>query len=200
MATHDVIVLGAGVAGLQCARRLSAAGRDVLVVDRSDKPGGRCATRVFAGQAADYGPTFVHGDDPGFLAAVDAVPGERLQGWPLRVNGKGTPCQPDAFASFQARCAFADGVNALPRALAEGLSIRLNAQASSVGVEKDGIVVTLENGEPLKSRDLVLAVALEQAGPFLRQLGQADGGGSAAGALGMLEMFASIPCLAVVAG
>ena len=39
MAIHDVIVLGAGVAGLQCARRLKAPGADVLVVDRADKPG-----------------------------------------------------------------------------------------------------------------------------------------------------------------
>jgi renalase len=200
MATHDVIVLGAGVAGLQCARRLKAAGREVLVADRADKPGGRCATRIFSGQPADYGPPFVHGDHPGFLAAVDAVPGERIAGWPVRVDGRGTPCQPDAFAPFETRCAFADGVNAFPRALAEGLAIRLRAQASSVGVEKDGVVVTLEGGEKLQSRDLVLAMALEQTGPFVRQLGQADGARSAAGALGMLEMFASLPCLAVVAG
>ena len=200
MAAHDVIVLGAGVAGLQCARRISAAGRDVLVVDRADKPGGRCATRTFSGQPADYGPPFVHGDNPGFLAAVDAVPGERIPGWPFRVNGRGTPCQPDAFAPFQTRLAFAEGVNAFPRALAEGLSIRLRARALSVGVETDGIVVTLEGGEQLRSRDLVLAMALEQTGPFVRQLGQVQDGGNAAGALGMLEMFASIPCLAVVAG
>jgi renalase len=63
MAMHDVIILGAGVAGLQCARRLSSAGADVLVVDRADKPGGRCATRVFEGQPADYGPLFLHGNE-----------------------------------------------------------------------------------------------------------------------------------------
>jgi predicted NAD/FAD-dependent oxidoreductase len=206
MAIHDVIVLGAGVAGLQCARRLSSAGWDVLVVDRADRPGGRCATRTFSGQPADYGPPFVHGDDPRFLSAVDAVPGERLSGWPVRVSGRGSPCQPDAFAPFETRLAFVEGVNAFPRVLAEGLAIRLRAQAASVGIERDGIVVTLEGGERLKSRDLVLAMALEQTGPFLRQLGQADGTGSAAGAssaagaLGMLEMFASIPCLAVIAG
>jgi predicted NAD/FAD-dependent oxidoreductase len=197
MAMHDVIVVGAGVAGLQCARRLKSAGADVLVVDRADKPGGRCATRSFDGQQADYGPVFVHGDDPGFLAAVGAVPGERREGWPARVSGRGTPCQPDAFAPFETRLAFADGVNSFPRSLAEGLSISLRAQAASIGTERDGVVVTLSNGERLPARDLVLAMALEQSVPFVRMLEPADGARSA---LGVLEMFASIPCLTLIAG
>ena len=196
-AMHDVIVLGAGVAGLQCARRLKAKGADVLVVDRADKPGGRCATRVFDAQPADYGPLFVHGSDPGFLAAVDAVPGERRVGWPLRVSGRGMPCQPDAFSPSHRRLAFADGVTAFPRALAEGLSIRLRATAVSVGIENDGVVVALSSGERLTARHLVLAMALEQTAPFVRMLGQAEGARSA---LGVLSMFSSIPCLALIAG
>jgi predicted NAD/FAD-dependent oxidoreductase len=197
MAIHDVIVLGAGVAGLQCARRLRGAGVDVLVVDRSDKPGGRCATRTFDGQPADYGPLFMHGDDPGFLAAVGAVPGERLEGWPARVSGRGAPCQPDAFAPFATRLAFTDGMNAFPRSLAEGLSLCLRAQAVSGGIEKDAVVLTLTGGDRLHARDLVLAMALEQTIPFVRMLGKSDGGRSS---LGVLEMFASIPCLTVIAG
>ena len=197
MATHDVIVLGAGVAGLQCARRLKNAGREVLVVDRADRPGGRCATRVFEGVPADYGALFVHGDDPGFLADVAAVPGERLEGWPARVNGRGAPCQPDAFAPFETRCAFTEGVNAFPRFLADGLPIRLRAQAASVVVGKDGVMLTLADGERLQARDLVLAMALEQSVLFLRMLEPAGG---IRGALGMLDLFVSLPCLTVIAG
>jgi hypothetical protein len=197
MAVHDVIVLGAGVAGLQCARRLAAAGADVLAVDRADKPGGRCATRVFEGQAADYGSAFVHGDDPGFLSALDAVDAERLNGWPARVSGHGKPCQPVAFAPFQTRCAFVDGLNALPRSLARGLALHLRAQASRVEANDDGCVVVLQDGERLASRELVLALALEQAVPFLRMLPPESGSASA---VGMLEMFTSLPCLALIAG
>jgi hypothetical protein len=196
-AMHDVIILGAGVAGLQCARRARAAGADVLVVDRADKPGGRCATRSFDGQQADYGPLFVHGHDAGFLAAVSEAGGTRLEGWPARVSGRGTPCQPDAFAAFETRLALADGVNAFPHALAEGLPIRLRALAVSVGATKDGMVVTLADGEMLRTRDLVLAMALEQSVPFLRNLRPASGVDSA---LGVMEMFASIPCLTLIAG
>jgi renalase len=197
MAMHDVIVLGAGVAGLQCARRLSSAGADILVVDRADKPGGRCATRVFEGQTVDYGPLFLHGSDPGFLAAAAAVGGERREGWPARVIGRGMPCQPDAFAPFQSRAALTDGVNAFPRALAAGLSIRRNALAVAVGVEEGSIFVALSGGERLAARHLVLAMALEQTAAFVRTLGQAEG---APGALALLSMFSSIPCLTLIAG
>lgn len=78
---HDVIVLGAGISGLACARRLSSAGADVVVLDRADKPGGRCATRWHEGEPFDYGPLFIHGSDPAFLKAV-AEAGEkgRLEG------------------------------------------------------------------------------------------------------------------------
>jgi len=194
---HDVIVLGAGVAGLQCARRLAASGADVLVVDRADKPGGRCATRQFEGQPADYGPLFIHGSNPEFLDAVAAADGARREGWPSRVFGRGTPCQPDAFAVYQTRVAFAEGVNAFPRALAAGLRIRLRSLATAVGAVDGAVAVTLADGERLLARDLVLALALEQAAPFVRMLGDAEG---ARGALGLMEMFASIPSLTLIAG
>lgn len=41
--TREVIVIGAGVAGLTCAKELAAAGKDVLVLEASDRVGGRYA-------------------------------------------------------------------------------------------------------------------------------------------------------------
>jgi monoamine oxidase len=43
---HDVIVLGAGLAGLSCARDLAAAGADVLVLEARDRVGGRVEQQV----------------------------------------------------------------------------------------------------------------------------------------------------------
>ncbi len=45
-ASADVVVVGAGVAGLACARELRRAGCDVLVVEASDGVGGRVRTDV----------------------------------------------------------------------------------------------------------------------------------------------------------
>ena len=51
----DVIVVGAGLSGLCCARELHAAGLDVLVLERGDTPGGRVRTDVIEGFLLDRG-------------------------------------------------------------------------------------------------------------------------------------------------
>jgi phytoene dehydrogenase-like protein len=51
----DVIVVGAGLAGLCCARELRGAGLEVLVLERSDAPGGRVRTD---GRGLPAGPRF----------------------------------------------------------------------------------------------------------------------------------------------
>lgn len=51
----DVIVVGAGVAGLVAARELCEAGRDVLVLEARDRVGGRVKSAEFAGVPIDLG-------------------------------------------------------------------------------------------------------------------------------------------------
>ena len=51
----DVIVVGAGLAGLCCARELRAAGLEVLVLERGDAPGGRVRTDEVDGFLLDRG-------------------------------------------------------------------------------------------------------------------------------------------------
>jgi renalase len=194
---HDVIVIGAGVAGLQCARRLSASGADVLLLDRADKVGGRCVSRLFEGRTVDYGPLFFHGSDAGFLAALASIAGARpLHGWPSRIEGRGTPCQPDAFAPFEKRMAFAEGLNAFPQALAADLTVRLRVQIAAIASRSGTMAAESSEGELFRARELVLALALEQSLPFLTMLPVSV---ERDGALALLAMFASVPCLTVIA-
>ena len=51
----DVLVVGAGLAGLACARALTAAGRTVVVLEASDGVGGRVRTDVVDGMLLDRG-------------------------------------------------------------------------------------------------------------------------------------------------
>jgi phytoene dehydrogenase-like protein len=53
--TPDVIVVGAGLAGLAAARELTIAGADVVVVDAADEVGGRVRTDVVDGLLLDRG-------------------------------------------------------------------------------------------------------------------------------------------------
>lgn len=195
--THDVLVLGAGIAGLACARELQARGARALLLDRADKPGGRCATRELGGVRADYGPVFLHGDDTSFLAALDAiVPDGRIEGWPRAVKGTGTPCQPHALSGREPRFALRAGVNDLPARMARGLSVELGAQIAGVAASVGGYTVSDVRGRVWSGRDLVLAMALEQSGAFLGALGPSRERDTA---LALLEMFSSVACLSLVA-
>lgn len=194
---HDIVVIGAGVAGLQCGRELLAAGRSPLLLDRARGVGGRCATRRFEAQPVDFGPLFFHGHVPAFLAALDAVDAPPAVGWPQRVEGSGPPCQPDAFAAYEQRRAFADGLTVFPKQLARGLEVKLQTRIDRIALAADGFELIDGTGQRHRCRDLVLALALEQSVELLRQLPRSA---ETEGALQLLAMFTSLPSLTVIAG
>src|SRR5688572_3955322 len=68
----DVIVIGAGVAGLGAALRLAREGRRVLVLEARDRAGGRILSVPQHGLelSAELGPEFVHGGNPLLRAAL----------------------------------------------------------------------------------------------------------------------------------
>ena len=56
---YDVVVIGAGFAGLTAARELVRAGLEVVVLEGRDRVGGRSSTTTLAGVPVDLGGTFV---------------------------------------------------------------------------------------------------------------------------------------------
>lgn len=67
----DVVVIGAGMAGLTCARALAERGVKVLVLEARDQVGGRIATvHVGEGEPVELGAEFVHGRPAELLALI----------------------------------------------------------------------------------------------------------------------------------
>jgi len=57
----DIVVIGAGAAGIAAARRIQAANRKVIVVEASSRIGGRCMTDATSFDAPfDRGARWLH--------------------------------------------------------------------------------------------------------------------------------------------
>ncbi|QGN50932.1 NAD(P)/FAD-dependent oxidoreductase [Micromonospora sp. WMMD558] len=65
-----MIVVGAGIAGVACARELARAGIPVQIRERGRVAGGRMASKRFDGRPADLGAAYFTASDPGFAALV----------------------------------------------------------------------------------------------------------------------------------
>ena len=77
----DIVVIGAGAAGIAAARRVVAAGRKVLVIEADSRLGGRCSTDVTSFDVPfDRGARWLHNPDSnpllklGRAAGLDVAP------------------------------------------------------------------------------------------------------------------------------
>ncbi|ALC20290.1 phytoene desaturase [Streptomyces pristinaespiralis] len=74
--TDRVVVVGAGLSGLAAALHLLGSGRQVTVVEKSDRPGGRAGRARLGGYLLDTGPTVLtmpHLADEAFAAVGDSL-------------------------------------------------------------------------------------------------------------------------------
>lgn len=71
MTDNEVVVVGAGLAGLRAARVLTRRGLDVVVLDAADRPGGRVATDMVDGFRLDRGFQVLNTVYPALRATAD---------------------------------------------------------------------------------------------------------------------------------
>ncbi len=140
-----VIIIGSGIAGLACARKLHRAGVQVRVFEKSRSLAGRCASRQFGGAVIDTGLQYFTATTDRFLTEVHA-----LAGTSLRTLEK--PAMDEAMQPLGKPTKFyhADGNNRLGSALAEGLHIERERPVTQIntsggkwtvdGVDCDAVV------------------------------------------------------------
>src|SRR5262245_55777812 len=80
----DIVVIGAGAAGIAAARRIVAANRKVIVVEASSQIGGRCLTDVSTFDVPfDRGARWMHSPDTSALVKLAGSAGLDLSPAPV---------------------------------------------------------------------------------------------------------------------
>lgn len=151
-----VCVVGAGVSGLAAARTLKAAGHEVVVLEKSDHPGGRIETIRSGGYIFDSGATSIaprgRSIEPVMLGEIDQsdliqVTYPIFTHTSLRISG-GDPSK-----NSIPRYAYKGGLDLLPKLLSQGLDVRYGTQVQEVAKngnklyrvadeDYDGVVLT----------------------------------------------------------
>ncbi|MGF1543643.1 MAG: NAD(P)/FAD-dependent oxidoreductase [Parvularculaceae bacterium] len=152
MTALQIAVIGAGPAGLACARRLADAGVPPVVFEKSRGLGGRCATRLSReGHQFDHGATYVTARGDAFAAYLRAaIRDGRAEKWEPRMAG-GSALS-DAFVGTPA-------MSALVAPLAAGLDVRLQTEVQPI--VRDGTTWRLRDADDqdLGGFDLVVCTA-----------------------------------------
>lgn len=144
----DVLVIGAGMAGVSCAQALSGAGQSVLLLDKGRGIGGRIATRrvtLPVGEVSfDHGAQYVSARDDEFAKRLEQAGAVLWQDGAPRRHLVGTP-----------------GMSALVRALAQGLEIRQSCEVSALQRTSQGWTATTPMGN-IHARRVVVTIPAPQ--------------------------------------
>ena len=148
-----IVVIGSGMAGLACARRLADAGHAAVVLDKGRGIGGRVATRRVGNVQFDHGAQYVNAHGAGFEAVLRSL-GERgaVAGWQDstgRTHSVGAP-----------------GMSTIPMALGIGLDIRQQVQVARLVQDGAGWALHLDAGT-MRAPRVVVTVPAPQVADLL---------------------------------
>jgi predicted NAD/FAD-dependent oxidoreductase len=151
----DILIIGAGMAGLAAAADLHAAGKQVLVIDKSRGLGGRLANRRMGdGAIAEHGAQFVTARTERFQALLSSWEASGVVKEWYRSGGE----DGDAYPHYRG----APTMSAMAKQLAKGIDTALGKRAASVTLEGEGWLTTLESGEAIRSKEILIASPVPQ--------------------------------------
>lgn len=133
--TNRVAVVGAGMSGLCCARRLDAAGYEVSLFDKGRRAGGRMSTRRDdGGRTFDHGAQYFTARDSAFAAEVQRWVADGVAApWLGRIAVVGSdPADRPSASEAPVRYVGTPTMSAICRHLASGLNVRTSCRIASV--------------------------------------------------------------------
>jgi predicted NAD/FAD-dependent oxidoreductase len=194
-----VIVVGAGVAGLACARDLTARRIPNVLLEAERTVGGRCATTRTHGQLVDHGLPFLHAKSGEFGEALNQLdPDGKVLGWPSDVREPRLMSPNDALKPGRRRMARRGGVHEFAEWLARGLDVRLGDAV--VALEDLGAAVRVRSasGAAFEAPFVILACPLRATVALAAPLVVTWPG--AAARIEPLARIRPLPALTVIAG
>ncbi len=151
-----VVIVGAGLAGLAAARRLSDEGVDVRIVDKGRSVGGRLATRRIGSASLDHGAQFFTVRTPEFGARVDDWIGRGLvRVWSHGFDG----------GDEHPRYVGTAGMNSLAKDLATGLDVETSTMAFTLraGTRDNRWDVVIDDGTARPADAVILTSPIPQS-------------------------------------
>ena len=150
----DILIIGAGLAGLSAANDLQQAGHSVLVVDKGPGLGGRLAGRRIGAATFDHGAQFFTARESRFKAAVEGwikegIAEEWYSSYPGRPNGhpryRGVPT-----------------MTAVAKYLATDIHVMRTTRVDSISQQGDGWLAELNNGETINAKAMLITSPVPQ--------------------------------------
>jgi len=138
---QPVIVVGAGIAGVACARELAAAQVPYRLLDRGRRIGGRMAVRTVDGRPIDLGASYFTAHDPEFAKQVEVWTARGLARPWTDTFRIATPDGVQGTKTGPVRYAAARGLRALVEDLAAGLNVENPVEVLDVTVGASGPMV-----------------------------------------------------------
>jgi predicted NAD/FAD-dependent oxidoreductase len=145
----DIAIIGSGITGLSCARRLTLAGLQPLILDKGRGVGGRVATRRVEGYQFDHGAQYVHAKTSGFSRVIEEIISAGAAAhW---------VCEPD-----RVRTVGVPGMSSLAKHLADGLALRQGVQVGRIAAHTDGYRIEATGCAPVAVSRVVVTVPAPQ--------------------------------------
>ncbi len=155
----DVVIVGAGLAGLSAARRLADTGRRVVVLDKGRSVGGRLATRRIGDARLDHGAQFI--------TVRSAAFGEQINTWE---RAGLTKVWHHGFSDDgHARAVATNGMNSLAKDLAAQLEpldtveILTSQMVFSISLDTGTPTVMIDDGTRWQATAVLITAPIPQA-------------------------------------